>query len=114
MDKWQPQTRAIAYWMQLEGLGKVSDVSPPTFYIEKTKRSKVECVFRELSAEINLSDACLCSDFMVLCIINKRGDNVLLLKTEEVKQQMVGDSLDLKGIVDIIVKKWQFNFNETE
>lgn len=113
MNKWAVFTNAIALWMQFEGYGEVSDISPPTFHIIKKRRSKIECIFKELSVNLDLSDACLCSDFILLCLINKtKGDNVVLLDTQKVKSLMDGNLLDLRGVKESIISQWSFEFIE--
>lgn len=112
MEKWAKFTNAIAFWMQVEGYGGVSEISPPTFYITKTKRSRVECIFKELSQTLDLSDACLCADYILLCIVNKQGDNVVLLETAKLKSLLKGNILNLSEIKDIILSKWNFEFTD--
>ncbi len=112
MSEWARFTEAIALWMKFEGYGEVSDISPPTFHITQKKRSKIECIFKELAVAIDLSDACLCSDFILLCITNKQGDNVILLETQKVKNLMDGSLLDLRNIKELILSRWDFEFIE--
>ena len=112
MSKWAKFTNAIALWMQFEGYGEVSDISPPTFYITKKKRSRIECIFKELAISVDLSDACLCADFVLLCLTNKQGDNVVLMETQKVKSLMDGSLLDLRKIKEIILSRWDFEFIE--
>ena len=51
---------------------------------------------------------------MILCLFDKTGDNVVLLKTEEVKSIMEDTSAKLVDIAPIIVKRWAVEFLKDE
>lgn len=107
-------TKVIAHFLYSEGMGSISEITDTTFWIEGKRKNKVEVAWKSLSSDIDLSDCCLCCDFLILCLFDKTGDNVVLLKTEEVKSIMEDTSAKLVDIAPIIVKRWAVEFLKDE
>lgn len=103
-------TKVLAHHLYSEGMGKVSDITDTTFWIEGQRRNKVECFGTHLSTEINLSECCLCADFLLLSLFDKTGDNVILLNTAKVKENLQMGHISLVDLADIIVYRWAVEF----
>jgi hypothetical protein len=52
----------------------------------------------------------MCADFLLLALLDKTGDNVILLRTDKVKEQMVDGSIKLVDLADLIVYRWAVDF----
>ena len=103
-------TKVLAMHLYSEGMGQVSDITDSTFWIEGKRKNKVEVFGTHLSKTINLSKCCLCADFLLLSLFDKTGDNVVLLKTAQVKELMDGDEISLVDMAGIIVYRWAVEF----
>jgi hypothetical protein len=103
-------TKVLAMHLYSEGMGQVSNITESTFWIEGKKKNKVEVYGTHLANKIDLSSCCLCADFLLLALFDKTGDNVVLLKTEQVKELIVNDEISLVDMAGIIVYRWAVEF----
>jgi hypothetical protein len=103
-------TKVLANFLYAEGMGEISDITDTTFWIEGQRKNRVEVFHTHLGNSVDLSSACLCADFLLLALLDKTGDNVILLRTDKVKGQMVDGSIKLVDLADIIVYRWAVEF----
>ena len=103
-------TKVLAMHLYSEGMGEVSEITDTTFWIEGQRKNKVEVYGTHLSSEINLSECCLCADFLLLSLFDKTGDNVILMKTSEVKDRLQEGNISLVDMAEIIVYRWAVEF----
>ena len=103
-------TKVLAHHLYSEGMGEVSEITDTTFWIEGQRKNKVEVYGTHLSSKINLSECCLCADFLLLSLFDKTGDNVILMKTSEVKDRLQEGSISLVDMAEIIVYRWAVEF----
>lgn len=103
-------TKVLAMHLYSENMGKVSEITDTTFWIEGQRRNKVEVFATHLSKSIDLSSCCLCTDFLLVALFDKLRDNVVLLRTEDVKEKLQAGHLSLADMADIIVFRWAVEF----
>jgi len=103
-------TKVLAMHLYSENMGNVSEITDTTFWIEGQRRNKVEVFATPLSNKIDLSSCCLCADFLLVALFDKLGDNVVLLKTADVKIKLEGKHISLVDMAEIIVFKWAVEF----
>ena len=103
-------TKVLAMHLYSEGMGEVSDITDTTFWIEGQRKNKVEVYGTHLDSKINLSECCLCADFLLLSLFDKTGDNVILVKTNDVKDKLEEGHISLVDLAEIIVYRWAVEF----
>ena len=103
-------TKVLAMHLYSEGMGEVSEITDTTFWIEGQRKNKVEVYGTHLDREINLSNCCLCADFLLLSLFDKTGDNVILMKTSDVKERLQMGHISLVDMAEIIVYRWAVEF----
>ena len=106
-------TKVLAMHLYSEGMGQVSDITDTTFWIEGKRKNKVEAYGTHLAKEIDLSSCCLCADFLLVALFDKTGDNVVLLKTADVKERLQMGHLSLVDMAESIVFRWAVEFLAT-
>ena len=103
-------TKVLAMHLYSENMGKVSDITETTFWIEGQRKNKVEVLATALSKELDLTSCCLCADFLLVALFDKMGDNVVLLKTKDVIHKSKDNKISLVDMAEIIVFKWAVEF----
>ena len=103
-------TKVLAHHLYSEGMGDVSEITDSTFWIEGQRKNKVEVYGTHLDREINLADCCLCADFLLLSLFDKTGDNVILLRTADVKEKLQMGHISLVDMAEIIIYRWAVEF----
>ena len=103
-------TKVLANFLYMEGMGEVSQITESTFWIEGKRKNKVEVVSAMLNNEVDFSEACLCCDFVLLALLDKSGDNIVLLNTTELKTKLNEGKARLVDIAEIISFRWAVEF----
>lgn len=103
-------TKVLAMHLYSENLGKISEITDKTFWIEGQRKNKVEVHLSHLAKEIDFSDCCLCADFVMLALLDKTGDNVILVRTNHLKEILKDNKASLVDIAAQIVYRWAVEF----
>tara|TARA_R110002049_G_scaffold83692_2_gene212989 strand:- start:282 stop:632 length:351 start_codon:yes stop_codon:yes gene_type:complete len=103
-------TQVLAMHLYSEGMGEVSDITETTFWIEGQRKNKVEVHSAMLGNKIDFSACCLCCDFTLLSLLDKTGDNVILLPTDKLKAAMVDGHVSLVDMAEFIIYRWAVEF----
>ena len=103
-------TKVLAMHLYSEGMGEISDITDTTFWIEGKRKNKVEVHSSMLGNKIDFTGCCLCCDFMLLSLLDKTGDNVVLLPTDKLKEVMTDNQVSLVDMAGVILFRWAVEF----
>tara|TARA_R100000541_G_scaffold5866_2_gene13274 strand:+ start:1827 stop:2180 length:354 start_codon:yes stop_codon:yes gene_type:complete len=104
-------TKVLAMHLYAEGLGEVRDITDTTFWIKGKKAdSRVEVHNAMLGNKVNFSSCCLCADFVLLALLDKTGDNLILLRTTELLEILEDKDASLVDMAGIIIHRWAVEF----
>lgn len=103
-------SKVMMLLIQASDMGTISDLTETSFIVTKQKASKVEVIGTQLGKTMDVSPISMDSDFVMIAIDDKKGDNVILVKTSDVVDTMTEDRLlSLKDIAPFIVFRWMAN-----